>query len=210
MKYLLILAICIISTFTLNAQVEEESRVMSKGSQPALTLFVSGTDPKFLETEWKDYTKNLGKAVKVKSSKEFLIEGAQILDVGGVNKINLYATGENFNAGAKVIVWMEMGSGFINKTDFKKEWEAAAKWVADFGHKVEVDQSTIDLKNQQELLDKLNANMAKLQTENEGLTEKIAQNKEAQAAAQAEIDAQKAMVAAVQKKLDETKGKKAH
>ena len=59
-------------------------------------------------------------------------------------------------------------------------------------------------------MDKLNANLAKLQTENEALTEKIAQNKEAQAAAQAEIDAQKAMVAAVQKKLDETKGKKAN
>jgi hypothetical protein len=210
MKYLSILAACIISTFSLHAQVEEESRVMSKGSQPALTLFVSGTEPKFLETEWKDYTKNIGKAVKVKSSKEFLIEGAQILDVGGVNKINVYATGENFNAGAKVIIWMEMGSGFINKTDFKKEWDAAAKWVADFGHKVEVDQSTIDLKNQQVLLDKLNSNLAKLQTENESLTEKLALNKEAQAAAQAEIDAQAAMVAAVQKKLDETKAKKSH
>jgi len=210
MKLISILTICIISTITLTAQVEEENRVMSKGSQPALTLFVPGTDPKFLETEWKDYTKNLGKAVKVKSSKEFLIEGAQILDVGGVNKINVYATGENFNAGAKVIIWMEMGSGFINKNDFKKEWEAAAKWVADFGHKVEVAQSTIDLKNQQELLDKLNANLTKLLEENESLTEKLAQNKEAQAAAQAEIDAQKAMVAAVQKKLDETKGKKAN
>ena len=210
MKYLIILVFCVSCAFNLSAQVEEESRVMSKGSQPALTLFVPGTDPKFLETEWRDYTKNLGKAVKVKSSKEFLIEGAQILDVGGVNKINLYATGENFNAGAKVIVWMEMGSGFINKADFKKEWEAAAKWVAEFGHKVEMDQSTIDLKNQQELLDKLNANMAKLQAENESLTEKLAQNKEAQAAAQAEIDAQKAMVAAVQKKLDETKVKKAN
>jgi len=210
MKYLILLAACILSSFTLKAQVEEENRVMSKGSQPALTLFVSGTDPKFLETEWKDYTKNIGKAVKVKSSKEFLIEGAQILDVGGVNKINVYATGENFNAGAKVIVWMEMGSGFINKSDFSKEWDAAAKWVAEFGHKVEVDQSTIDLKNQQELLDKLTASLTKLQDENEVLTEKMAQNKEAQAAAQAEIDAQKAMVAAVQKKLDETKAKKSH
>ena len=103
MKYLSILTICIISSFSLTAQVEEENRVMSKGSQPALTLFVPGTDPKFLETEWKDYTKNLGKAVKVKSSKEFLIEGAQILDVGGLKKINVYATGENFIAGAKVI-----------------------------------------------------------------------------------------------------------
>ena len=210
MKYSIILVFSVICAFNLTAQVEEESRVMSKGSQPALTLFVPGTDPKFLETEWRDYTKNIGKAVKVKSSKEFLIEGAQILDIGGVNKINVYATGENFNAGAKVIIWMEMGSGFINEKDFPKEWKAAAQWVEEFGHKVEVDQSTIDLKNQQELLDKLNANLAKLQTENEGLTEKLAQNKEAQAAAQAEIDAQKAMVAAVQKKLDETKVKKAN
>jgi hypothetical protein len=54
-----------------------------------------------------------------------------------------------------------------------------------------VDQSTIDLKNQQELLDKLTAGLTKLQDENEVLTEKMAQNKEAQAAAQAEIDAQK-------------------
>ena len=85
MKNLVSLSLCLLVSFAVQGQVEQENRVMSKGSQPALSLVIIGSDVKFVETEWKDYTKNYGRITKAKGGQESVIEGAQILSIGGVN-----------------------------------------------------------------------------------------------------------------------------
>lgn len=222
MKNLFILSFSLIFSFTLQAQVVQETQVMSKGSQPAMTLIIPGSNTEFVATEWKDFTKNYGKTTRVKGSKESLIEAAQILNIGGVNKLNIYANAETVNEGTKAIVWMEMGGGFLNPGDFPKEYREAVKFVEDFGHKVRVDQIAVDLAAQQKNLTKFQGNLTKLQTQNTNLQKviedakaKIAEtelsitaNQEEQASAQKLIDDQKLMIEAIQKKLDETKAKK--
>src|SRR6185369_2431390 len=86
---------------TLHAQVVQETQVMSKGSQPAMTLIIPESTVDFVAAEWKDYTKNYGKPVKVKGSKESLLEGVHVLNIGGADKINIYAFAEAANNGTK-------------------------------------------------------------------------------------------------------------
>jgi hypothetical protein len=222
MKNLILLSFSMVFSLSVWSQVVQETQVMSKGSQPALTLVIPESTVEFVVSEWKDYTKNYGKGTKVKGSKESMIEGAHVLDIAGADKINIYAFAEAANNGTKAVIWMEIAGGFLNPGDFPKEYRGAVKFVEDFGHKVEVDQVSADLEAQQKVLTKYQSNLTKLQHENDNLNKtiedaklkiteaetNITANKEAQANAQKEIDAQKALMDQIQKKLDTKKAKK--
>lgn len=217
-----ILFISLFSATAVFSQVMEDTRVMSAGSQPALTIILPGADTKFADAEWKDYMKSYGKMTKVKGAKENVVQGAQILDIGGVNRLNVYSISEAVAEGAKMIVWIDMGGGFVSSSTFPKEYSAAVKFLQDFGHKAKVDQIAIDLENQQKQLGKFEGNLTKLQRENENLhkvieeaKKRIAQaelditkNLQEQELAQKEIEAQQTLVNEVQKKLELTKAQK--
>lgn len=222
MKNLFYLLVFILFSSSLHAQVAEETRVMSAGSQPALVIILPGADMKFAEAEWKEYMKSYGKMTRVKQSKESLVEGAQILDIGGVNRLNVYSLSEASAEGAKMIVWIDMGGGFVNATTFPNEYAESVKFLQNFAHKVKVDQIAIDLDAQQKALSKYQNNLSKLQRENDNLhkiiedsQKRIAQaeldivkNLQDQEVAQKEIDSQKSNVDTVQKKLEEVKAQK--
>ena len=216
------LVFVLFTSFSAVAQVAEETRVMSAGSQPALVITLPGADMKFAETEWKEYMKTYGKMTRVKQSKESLVEGAQILDIGGVNRLNVYSISEAAGEGARMVVWIDMGGGFVNSTTFPNEYAESVKFLQSFAHKVKVDQIAIDLDAQQKALTKCQSNLTKLQRENDSLHKiiedsqkriaeaelDIVKNLQEQDLAQKEIDAQKTTVETVQKKLDQVKAQK--
>lgn len=218
-RFSLLLVLALFSFFTLRAQVVEETRVMAVGSQPALTIILPGADTKFAEGEWKEYMKSYGKMTRVKQSKEYVIEGAQILDIGGVNRLNIYSLSESVGEGAKMIVWIDMGGGFVSATTFPKEYAEAVKFMQQFAHKVKVDQIALDLEMQEKALSKAENTLSSLQRKNESLHKviedakkriseaelDIIKNLQEQEMAQKEIDTQKLTVEAVQKKLEQTK-----
>jgi hypothetical protein len=221
----LILLISFVLTGTLTgAQVVQETRDMSLGAQPALTLVIPGADVKFVSNEWKDFTKNYGKLSKVSHGKEYVIANTHILDIGGANNINLYALAEDVNGGTKVVVWIQMEGQFIDASDSPKEYKSAVEFMEEFEHKVDVDMIALDLDAQQKALAKFEDNMAKLQHDNDALQKtiddakkkiadaeaSITANLEAQETAQKEIDDQKALVDAVQKKLVDAKSRKSN
>lgn len=218
-RFSLLLVLALFSFFILRAQVVEETRVMAVGSQPALTIILPGADTKFAEGEWKEYMKSYGKMTRVKQSKEYVIEGAQILDIGGVNRLNIYSLSESVGEGAKMIVWIDMGGGFVSATTFPKEYAEAVKFMQQFAHKVKVDQIALDLEMQEKALSKAENTLSSLQRKNESLHKviedakkriseaelDIIKNLQEQEMAQKEIDTQKLTVEAVQKKLEQTK-----
>ena len=222
MKNVFLLLVLFALSLSTQAQVSEESRVMALGSQPALIVVLPGADTKFADAEWKEYMKTYGKLARVKQAKESWVEGAQILDIGGVNRLNVYNLSETSAEGAKMIVWIDMGGGFISSVGFPKEYAESVKFLQNFAHKVKVDQIALDLDSQQKTLSKYQGNLTKLQRENENLhkiiedsQKRIAQaeqdilkNLQEQEAASKEIESQKTTVDAVQKKLEEVKNQK--
>jgi hypothetical protein len=217
-SFSLLLALIFTAT-NLQAQVLEQACAMSTGSQPALTLLLPGADPKFAEAEWKEYMKTYGKVVRVKGADENVASDVQILDIGGVNKLKVYSHAEQASDGTKMIVWIDMGSGFVSSEAFPKEYVASVNFLKEFGHKVKVDLITRDLEEQEKALDKSQANLSKLERENENLhkiiedsKKRIAQaekdieeNLKNQGMAQKEIEVQKEAVQTVKQKLEEAK-----
>jgi len=213
--FLLFFTIC--TTLSLSGQVKEEMRVMNAGSQPALTIVIQGAQPNFVEQEWKEYMASYGKVTKVKGSKESVVTGIHIADVGAGDLLNAYSLAEEAVGGTKMIVWVEIGASFLTSKD--TAYKSATKFIEAFNHKVQVDLVAIDLETQQKKLTQFENNQAKLEKQNEALHKtiidtqaKIAQaetdipiNVTSQEAAQADIDNQKTVVDAAKDNPDELK-----
>ncbi|HUR30905.1 MAG TPA: hypothetical protein VMZ69_05700 [Saprospiraceae bacterium] len=215
--FLLLFSILVLNS--LQSQVLEETRSMSTGSKPALTVIIPDADSKFIEAEWKEYMKSYGKVTKVKSSKELVASDIQILDIGGVNRLNVHSLSEETADGTKMVVWFDMGSGFISSEAYPKEYVAGVKFLKDFSAKVKLDMVTQELEEQQKALTKAESNLTKLQRENDNYhriiedakkriaeaEQDIEKNLKDQEQAHKEIEAQKEVVGGVQQKLEECK-----
>ncbi len=198
-------------------EVTTDNRSMVTGVQPAVIVHIKDADPKFVDSKWKEYTKSYGKAEKVKGSKEYVIQGIHIGDIGGGELMNVYHYASQAADGTELTVWFSRGGNYLRDSD--KEYPSAVKFLKAFAHKVNVDMIALDLEDQQKKLEKLESNLAKLVKENENLHKtietnqaKISQaetdiplNERAQEAAKTDINNQKAVVESVKENPEEYK-----
>lgn len=213
--FLLVIAVFVSSL--VSAQVTAENRIMVTGSQPALVVKLKGADPKFAESEWKDYTKSYGKVIKVKGSKESVIEGIHVKDIGQGTLLNVYSLATPSVDGTDMIVWFNRGGSYLESSD--KEYATAEEFLKSFAIKVNVDMIAIDLEEQQKKQSKLESELIKLQKANENLVKDISNakakieqaeidiplNVRAQDAAQVDISNQKGVVESVKENPEEYK-----
>lgn len=216
-KYIFLLLIAVFVSGLLSAQVTAENRVMVTGSQPALVVKLKGADPKFAEAEWKDYTKSYGKVIKVKGSKESVIEGIHVKDIGQGTLLNVYSLATPSVDGTDMIVWFNRGGSYLESSD--KEYATAEEFLQTFAIKVNVDMIALDLEEQQKKQSKLENDLTKLQKVNENLHKDITNakakidqaeidiplNVRAQETAQADIANQKGVVESVKENPEEYK-----
>ncbi|MEO5906281.1 MAG: hypothetical protein ABIQ11_06115 [Saprospiraceae bacterium] len=203
----------------ISAQVLECTQTMTGGTQSALAIELPGADSKMVETIWKEYMKPYGKVAKVKGGKESVASDVQILDIGGVNRIKVYSLTEAVGDGSKMIVWFDMGNGYVNSTAYPKEYVAGVNFLKDFAHEVKIEQIAKELEEQKKLLSKAESDLSKLKRENDSLHKIIEDSKKRIAAAekdietnlkdqevaQKEIGAQNTTVSTVEKKLEDAK-----
>lgn len=156
------------------SQVTSDSRPMITGVQPALVLQLKGADPKFVETKWKEFTKNYGKVEKVKGSKESVIQGIHIGEIGGGELMNVYSYSAQASDGTELTVWFSRGGNYL--TSKEPEYAKAEHFLKSFAIKVNADMIALDLEAQQKKLEKLESAQAKLVKENENLHKIIADN----------------------------------
>ena len=216
-KYIFLLLIAVFVSGLLSAQVTAENRVMVTGSQPALVVKLKGADPKFAEAEWKDYTKSYGKVIKVKGSKESVIEGIHVKDIGQGTLLNVYSLATPSVDGSDMIVWFNRGGSYLESSD--KEYATAEEFLKTFAIKVNVDMIALDLEEQQKKQSKLENDLTRLQKVNENLHKDITNakakidqaeidiplNVKAQETAQADIANQKGVVESVKENPEEYK-----
>lgn len=216
-KYIFLLLIAVFASGLVTAQVTAENRVMVTGSQPALVVKLKGADPKFAEAEWKDYTKSYGKVIKVKGSKESVIEGIHVKDIGQGTLLNVYSLATPSVDGTDMIIWFNRGGSYLETSD--KEYATAEEFLQTFAIKVNVDMIALDLEEQQKKQSKLENDLSRLQKVNENLHKDITNAKakidqaemdiplniKAQETAQADIANQKGIVESVKENPEEYK-----
>jgi hypothetical protein len=217
------MVVCLMTSASIISQeVAEVSQVMALGSQNAIFIDLPGVSSSFAEKEWKDFIDQYGKAKKVKKGNEWLVEAAQILDIGGVNTVNLYARSDETSNATRQYLWIESAGAFVSSASNPEAYKGATKLLKDFAHKVKVDMIAIDLDAQQKAMDNLEKDLQKLKRDNDGYHKTIedakeritkaetdiAKNVQDQQLRMQEIDAQRAVVDEVRKRLENARNDK--
>ncbi len=174
-KILLSLFVFFSAVMTISAQVQAETVTMVAGPQPCLTILLPDTDPKFAQSEWKDYMKPYGRVSSVKGSKETVVQDIHVGAIGDGNLIQVYNLAESSVHGTRMIVWFDMGEDYLTETD--SNYHIAEEFLLKFAHKVKVDMVAIDLEEQNKTLEKLESDLEKLVREKEKLESTIESSK---------------------------------
>lgn len=224
MKRLISIAVFILTGICtgFTQQVGETSQSMVQGPQNALYLDFTGTSSSFIDKTWRDYISQYGKPKKVKKGNEWLVEGTQVMDIGGVNTVNIYARSDGKGSDVRHYVWVETGGEFVSSSRDANAYNGAVKLLNGFAHKVRVDLIALDLDAQQKALDNLDKDLQKLKRENDAYHKEIEQAKDRIAKAETnivkntqdqqlrmqEIEAQKTKVEEVRRRLDTARTEK--
>ena len=220
--FVLLLNMLMISQWLLAQECGETNQVMALGTQNAIYIDLPNVSSAFAEKEWRDFIEEYGKAKKVKKGDEWLVEAAQVLDIGGVNTLNLYARSDETGEGTRQYLWVESSGEFISSANNENGYKGASKLLKDFAHKVKVDMIALDLDSQQKALDNLEKDLQKLKRENDSFHKTIEDAKERIAKAETdivknvqdqqvrvkEIESQRKVVEEVTKKLESTRSEK--
>ena len=197
--------------------VREGERPMSQGSKNALTIDIPKTSAKFAEKLWKDYLKQYkGDTKKDRKTDEWFTDNATIGNIGGANTVDLYAKFSESNDATTLGVWIDLGGAFVGSKEYADKYAAAEKIMTDFALTVQREQTKIQLKDQNDMLIKLERQQRNLEKDKQGLHDDIENWKKRIIKAEADIEtniknqedtklkieAQKKLVEEVQKKLN--------
>lgn len=222
MKNIFSLSIVIWAALGLSAQeVSEGMTAMHAGTHNAFYIDLPDASASFAEKAWKDFIDQYGKAKKVRKSDEWVVEGAQILNIGGVNSLNLYTRTEATGNGSRHYLWIDSGGSYIDSDDNGDAAEYTRDMLKEFAHKVKVDMITLELDEQQRALDNLEKDLGKLKKDNESYHKTIEDAKERIAKAETdiiknvqdqeirsqEIEQQRQIVEEVRMRLEKTRAK---
>lgn len=199
------------------AQVQEDMRSMSQGTEPALVITIPGMDEKIVTDVWKEYIKDFykGKTKWLRKEKEWMTDDVSIVAVGGSNTVDLYAVANQAGNDVEFSVWFDLGGAFLSSRSHPDRFEEAEKMMMRFGKEVSKASVALELDNQAKELKKLEAELKKLESANERYHKEIEkakeiikkaesdiiQNEQDQKAAAANIEKQKEVVEAVKKRL---------
>ena len=157
---------------SLFAQVEEMESEMSLGDKNALVMDVQNVDKKQLESYFKDYFREYGKVKYNRKASEFYMSEAKLKPVSD-EKVDVYAKMEDLSKAARLMVWIDNGKGFVNSTDFDREYDATSDLLVDFGIHVEKSLIEDELKEAEKNLGKMERDARQLEKENKKYRDNI-------------------------------------
>lgn len=215
----LLFAAFLFFTFGLEAQVKEGSVSMSQGSHNALSVEIENADTKLIGDVWKDYMKDRYK-VKPKWSRktnEWMADDAEMSMLGGSNTVDLYAKANESGSDVTFYFWADMGGAYLNSSEHPDRYGDAERMMNEFALEVARERTRRKLKDEQDKLKDIEKELAKLQTAKERYENEIQRaeetiqrakqdienNEQDQKNKEGEIEAQKEVIKAVEKKLND-------
>jgi hypothetical protein len=187
-KIPLILTVILTILATGHTQITEETRTMALGVFPSIGIDIPHATTKMVESEWKTFMSKYGKVKKVKRAEETVVSGAQVLNIGGVNLLDIYARTEETDSAARQVIWIDMGdSTFVSSEGNKDTYDGTVAMLQDFAHHVKVEIVKAEVEEQKKVLSKLQSDMDKLLQTNDRLHRNIDNANERIADAQNDI-----------------------
>lgn len=214
--YILVLAFSFL-LLRVDAQVREQTRSMSLGTEPALVMKIPNTNENVVGDVWQNYIKDAyrGKTKWDRKTKEWFTDDVSITAIGGSNTVDLYAAIDQSGQDVEFVLWCDLGGAFLSSSSHRDRYAEAEKMLAQFSMEVAKAGVQFELDDQEKELKRLEGELKKLQNANDRYhkeiekaeeaikkaREEIAKNEKEQEAALQNIEKQKQVVENVKKKL---------
>ena len=145
------------------AQVEQDDRSMSQGKHTAFIIDIPNTNEKFVESIWKKYLKSYsGKSKKNRGSQEIYTAGSKISAIGKGNRIDLYTIFEQTGDDVSLSMWVDLGNEFLSQKNKNSQVQGAVDFLEDFKSEVRREIIRLQVKEENEKLEKFEVNMKRL------------------------------------------------
>lgn len=217
MKFFSTLLLSLLLSLTLFAQdVAEETRDMSKGSQPCFTINLPQTETKTVKKMWTKFIKEYkGKTKKEKSSGKIFSDDAKIRAMSD-NTVDVYAAVNANGSDNELVVWYDLGGAFLSTTAYPDKAPVAVQMLKEFSVSVSVAIIQQELKEEEKSLKSLNDDLEDAEKDKTKLEKDIADceqsileakesikgNDEEQKILKSKIEAQQKVVQEVKSKME--------
>ncbi len=218
MKKIITLAFAVAIALSASAQkikVKESNENIGGGNHNSLTVTLYEVNPSDAEDAFRSFMKKYDGKRTTKDGAIF-VDHALIKDMGN-NTIDIYgkAQGKKGDAEITFVIAFDLGGAFLNSNDHKEQYKVAEKIVKDFAIEASKDAIEEKLKAAQKIQSNMEDDQKSLEKENKHLNsdiddykakitkaeQEIVTNKADQDKKKAEIEAQKKIVADIDKKL---------
>jgi len=181
MRNLLVVAVLTFCATTLTqAQVVEEIRGMSAGSENSLSISLNEPNAKVVTKLWTRFVKDLkgkGKTKRDRKTKEIFTDDISFAMISGSNTMDMYATISPSGEKSNLTVWYDLGGTYLSSSEHPEKYVEGEKLLYKFALVVARDVVERELKEEEKTLKKMNGELGKLQKENNKLLESIEEYK---------------------------------
>jgi hypothetical protein len=196
---------------------------MVLGQQNALILEFPDVEERIVSREWRNFTKSYGNLKKVKKSSEFILSNIQVVDIGGVSRIDMYSQVEKAGKeSSQIMIWVDSGNGILSSESDPEGYAGSVKFLQEFAHHIKVVGVQTELEEQKKELDKMGKVLIKLQKDNEKYVktiekaketiakneDNIIRNEQDQTLTQSEIEAQLSILKEIEERLEKVKAER--
>jgi hypothetical protein len=178
-KFILLFTLILGSISFIEAQtVIQETKSMSLGKQVGFQIDIDGADDDITEDVWKDFIKDYGKSKRNKKAREYYSVGAKVPLINGANEVDLYIRFDERVNMTSVMLWVDMGEGFVNSDDYPKAAEGTEEFLVNFYLAVKKEVIEKEMKEQEKVMNKMEKELRKLEKKNTGYHNDIEKAKE--------------------------------
>lgn len=222
MKNLLIITtgiLFMLSGFQATAQISEKEINMSLGKQNGFELNINSNDAGIVENLWKDFTREYGRFRTNRKANELYADQIKIPVINGKDKLDAYVKLIPGEAQTTLLLWIDLGTGFLSSTNHPDQYEKTMEWLMTFqfeAHRAIIED---ELKGEEKMLSKQERELNQLKNDQEKYNKEIAraeetirtmeenikQNEINQLSSEKVISEQKEKINAVKEKLEKLK-----
>ena len=162
-----------LDNYSFNPEIKEASRLMSKGETNSYSIIIDGLSRKEVEKSWGKFMKNCDSKCKWdKNTKEFLADDAEIESISD-NTIDVYSQLIESNNRVEMIVWMDLGGGFLSTSVHGDRSKAGEEFIMKFAYDMEKKRVDNFQKKEEDKLEGMQKDMKNLKKDKIKLEDKI-------------------------------------
>ncbi|MFK7936055.1 MAG: hypothetical protein AB8G22_21255 [Saprospiraceae bacterium] len=158
--------------------VQEEEKMMSKGSNNGFTITLSGINKDMAEDVWKKFSKTYDvRAKRDRKTKEYFADNAQIGEMSN-NPVDIYTTFSQADTNTVVNFWFDLGGAYLSSDLHNEQVSAANTVLQSYAFAVGKKRAEEELKVEEKVEKELEKQFEKLEKENKEFHKRIEEAKE--------------------------------